>query len=109
MKGDEKVFLIEVTFPDRESMTSVAEGILKERLAACVNFYPVGSLYWWKHEIQSADELRAEFKTTAGLVEKVKERIVQMHPYDIPAVSIFGPVEGNAGFLKWVREETEGD
>lgn len=77
--------LILTTVPDFEAGKKIAEALVNEHLAACVNIMPqVDSIYPWKGKICNDKEHMLFIKTVEPKVKKVFERIVQMHPYEVP-------------------------
>ena len=91
----------------QESADSIADAILQDRLAACVNILPeVKSKYWWKGKLNTDSESLLIVKTRDDLVEKLTAKIKEAHPYEVPEVIAFEIKEGNADYLRWIGEET---
>ncbi len=85
----------------------IAQTLVMERLAACVNVLPpVLSVYRWKGQVQSATEVALIAKTRADLVEKLTERVLSLHSYECPCVVSLSLDGGNPAFLKWITTET---
>ena len=84
---------------------SVARALLEDRLVACVNIVPgVRSLYWWKDEVAEDGESLLVIKTLHDRFEAMRDRLDEVHPYDVPEI-LSVPVEDGAGaYLSWVRE-----
>ncbi|MBN95784.1 MAG: divalent-cation tolerance protein CutA [Deltaproteobacteria bacterium] len=93
----------------------VAEGIARQvvegRIAACVNIVPaVQSVYRWEGKMCADAESLLIIKTTSSRVSELTERLLEIHPYDVPEV-IALPIEsdvGNARYLQWLTAESEG-
>ena len=91
----------------QESADEIADAILKDHLAACVNMLPgVKSKYWWGGELHTDSECLLIIKTRADLVERLVARIKESHPYDVPEIVAFEIKEGNPDYLNWIAEET---
>ena len=91
----------------QESADSIANAILKDRLAACVNIVPgIRSKYWWKGQLSTDSESLLIIKTRGDLVTDLIARIKEVHPYEVPEVIAFQIKEGNAEYLRWIGEET---
>jgi len=89
------------------SADSIADAILKDRLAACVNIIPeIRSKYRWKGELQADSESLLIIKTRADLVADLITRVKEVHPYQVPEIIAFEIKEGNADYLRWISEET---
>lgn len=102
----ETLALLLVTFPDRDEAVRVAEAVLAEKLAACVNILDgCTSVYRWQGEVQQADEVLALFKTAPIRARRLADRIAAMHSYDLPAIEM---LEAGAGpqIMEWITRET---
>ena len=94
-----------VTAPDRQLAESMASTLVEERLAACVNVIPgLVSVYRWEGEVQRDEEALMIVKTTEPRVAQLRERIVQLHPYEVPEVLVLNVVDGHEAYLGWVRD-----
>jgi len=100
------IALLHCTFPDRAEAERVAETVVAEHLAACVNILaPCRSIYRWQGAIDRAEEIPALFKTTLQLAERLRARIEALHSYDLPAIETW-PVAVGAALRGWVAAET---
>lgn len=92
-----------VTVPVLDQARALARTLLEERLVACVNIVPrIESIYWWDGAIENADEVLLIIKTKQDLVNKLVERIGNLHPYDVPEVLAVSVASGNRDYLQWV-------
>jgi periplasmic divalent cation tolerance protein len=81
--------------------------LLAERLVACAQrLGPVTSRYQWKGSEETAEEWLVLAKTRVDLAERVVERIVAAHPYEVPEVIVVPVAGGAAAYLDWVDEVT---
>lgn len=108
MPTPDPVLLCYCTCPDAASAQHLAQAVVGEQLAACVNRIPgVQSTYRWKGEVTTDAEELLLIKTTASRFEALKERVLALHPYELPEL-IAVPVErGHADYLAWVRNAGE--
>lgn len=98
---------IHVTMPDAERATALARTLVDEGLAACVNVVPgVRSIYRWEGKIQEDDEVLCLIKTRAAIFDRVRRRILELHPYDVPEILAFTVDEGSPAYLDWLRAAT---
>ena len=75
------------TCPDDVVAERIASALVEERLAACVNRIPgIVSTYRWQGAVHSDREILLLIKTTREHFEALRERIVALHPYDVPEV-----------------------
>ncbi len=94
------------TYPDRESATKIADRLVRDRLAACVNISRVESIYSWQGKIENAPEFLALFKTTQANKDRLREQIEKTHPYQVPEVIEIAVPSINEPYLKWLAEST---
>jgi periplasmic divalent cation tolerance protein len=98
--------LLYVTFPDQDAAARVAEAVIDERLAACANLLaPCLSIYRWEGEVERSREARALFKTTPALAKKLRDRIAELHPYDLPVIESW-PVGVGSAAAAWIAAAT---
>ncbi|HEX9100984.1 MAG TPA: divalent-cation tolerance protein CutA [Polyangia bacterium] len=98
-----EALVVLVTVPDGATADKLAEALVGERLAACVNVLGgVRSVYRWKGAVERAEELLCVCKTTRAAFPRLHARVVELHPYELPEV-IALPVEaGHAPYLEWI-------
>lgn len=100
--------MLYVTVPTRAEAEKIAETLVSERLAACVNIHgPTTSIYEWNGEVQSESELVLIVKTRASLQERITDRIVQLHSYECPCVLNLPVHSGFRAYLEWISTQTE--
>ena len=102
---DALVVLVTTPSPDRAA--EIARALVEERLAACGNVVPgLRSIYRWEGEVHDDAEALLVLKVPAARVRELSDRVVALHPYEVPEV-IALPVEaGNARYLEWITAET---
>ena len=102
--------LVYTTWPDPESARAFAREAVEASLAACVHVLPaIAATYRWKGAVEEAQETPMLLKTTRAAVEALRARLVERHPYDLPAFTAL-PVDAagsSAAFLRWIGAETE--
>lgn len=96
--------IILTTTPADEA-PKLARALLEERLIACCNILPgATSMYWWNGEITTDAEALLLIKTAAERVTPVMDRILELHPYDVPEVVVLPVETAFEGYARWVRE-----
>ena len=99
--------LILTTVPDKKSGQEIAQALVSERLAACVTASGVSeSCYWWKDKISQDQEKILFIKTRGDLYPRVEERILEIHPYEVPEIIALSLFQGNEKYLDWISKET---
>ena len=97
------------TAPDAEQARRIGTTLVEERLIACANLVPgVTSIYRWNGGVQVDGEVLIIMKTRRALVPRLKERLPQLHPYEVPELVVTPVVDGLGPYCRWVRDETEG-
>lgn len=95
------------TVDSRENAKRIAEKLLSDRLASCVQIIgPVSSAYWWKGRIEEATEWLCLAKSKAEDYEKIEAGIKSVHPYEVPEIVVTPISGGNVDYLRWIEEET---
>ncbi len=94
---------IYITNPTKENAKNIAKYLLKKKLIACANIFPIDSLYWWKNKIVDEKEIVLIAKTLEKNFEKVKKEVEKIHPYSIPCI-VKIPVSCNQKYFKWLKD-----
>ena len=93
------------TIDTREHADAIGKKLLEKRLVACVQTEgPTSSSYWWKGEIETADEWRCIIKTTSEKYDEVERTIRSLHPYDEPEIIGLPITAGSLTYLKWIED-----
>ncbi len=96
-----------VTAPDADAAANLAKTLVTEKLVACVNIVPgLRSIYAWEGKVCDEVEVLCVMKTRRALFAAVRERVLALHPYEVPEIIALPLVEGSAPYLAWLRDET---
>jgi periplasmic divalent cation tolerance protein len=100
--------LVITNLPDRAAAERLADMLIAEQLAACVNILaPCRSVYRWKGAVQHDEEHPMLIKTTAERYAALEQALRSGHPYELPEI-IAVPIErGLPAYLDWVAAETK--
>ena len=105
MPQSDSVVLALSTCPDDKTARRIAETLVSEHLATCVNEIPnVRSTYFWDGRLQNDGEILLLIKTTQSRLSALDARLKAIHPYELPELIALPVVGGNEGYLRWVRE-----
>lgn len=96
--------LILSTASTHDEAGRIAEALVTERLAACVQLSPIESWYRWEGKIEHAPETRLHIKTTADRADQVRDRIRALHSYEVPEIIVLPIAAGTADYLDWIAE-----
>ncbi|HOL21749.1 MAG TPA: divalent-cation tolerance protein CutA [bacterium] len=102
-----KYIQVFTTTGSRKDAEKIAEELVKNKLAACVQIFPVSSIYRWKGRIDRSREYLCIIKSKGGLYKKIEETIKEIHPYEVPEIISFPISSGSKDYLEWLAEETE--
>jgi periplasmic divalent cation tolerance protein len=95
------------TCPDPATAERIARMLVGERLAACVNVVPgLRSVYRWKGAIEHAEEVLLLIKTRPERMPGLQERLLQLHPYELPELVAVETDSGLPAYLRWLADET---
>ncbi|MDN5780644.1 MAG: divalent-cation tolerance protein CutA [Luteimonas sp.] len=98
------------TCPDPATASRIADALVGERLAACVSVLPgVQSVYRWRGEVERADEVQLLIKTVATRMPALVQRIVALHPYELPEVVAVEAAAGLPAYLEWISAQVTPD
>lgn len=99
--------MVFVSCPPAKAQT-LARGLVKDRLAACVNILPaVVSTYRWKNKLESAKESLLLIKTTSTRFKALKTAVLERHPYELPEVIAVKIARGHKPYLNWINQSCE--
>jgi periplasmic divalent cation tolerance protein len=101
-----KPIMIISTYPNKKSITRIANELVKNKIVACVNITKISSIYSWQGKIEKTSEYLALFKTTQKNKKSLKEKIKSTHPYKVPEIAEIDIISINKSYLKWMIEFT---
>ncbi len=96
-----------VTAPELQTAKKLAVGLVKKRLAACVNIIPgIQSIYRWQGRIHDDPEFLLVIKTRASAFKKLAEFIKKNHPAKVPEIISVPIMEGTPDYMAWLADNT---
>jgi periplasmic divalent cation tolerance protein len=101
------VLVVMTTAPDRQHADRIARALVDERLAACVTILaPATSVYRWQGALETAEELPLLIKTAAARMPRLQQRLLELHPYEVPEILALPAVAGLSAYVGWVVAES---
>lgn len=95
------------TVPDEPKAREIAQDLVSNQLAACVNIVPgVLSVYRWRGIIESSTELLLVIKTRSSLAASAMAKLRELHPYEVPEAIELAVESGLKPYLDWLADET---
>jgi len=97
--------IVITTTGSREEAERIARFLVEEQLAACVNLLPgITSVYRWRGEVETADEILLVIKTIAGNLETLDAALRRLHSYEVPELLVLEPEAGSKAYLDWMAQ-----
>ncbi len=99
--------LVITNLPDRAAAEKLADALVTQRLAACINILaPCRSVYRWRGAVQHEEEHPVLIKTTREGYAALEAQIRALHPYELPEIVALPIERGLPAYLDWVAAET---
>ncbi len=95
-----------VTCPSEGEAEKISTALVKERLAACANFFPCKSVYEWKGKLVKEKEFVLILKTADKKYPALEMRIRQLHSDDVPCIVATKIARAYGHYGKWVTKQT---
>ena len=103
-----KFGLVLVTVGSEKEADKIAQTLVKEKLAACVNIIPrIRSYFNWRKKFYKKKETLLLIKTKPILFEKLKSRVLKLHSYETPEIILLPIEKGFNDYLNWIEKETK--
>ncbi|NJL35902.1 MAG: divalent-cation tolerance protein CutA [Leptolyngbyaceae cyanobacterium RM2_2_4] len=96
--------IVLVTADSREEAEAIAQTLVQERLAACVNFMPIRSVYTWQGKVHQEEEWQLVIKTDLNQFAKLEAKIREIHSYEVPEIIALPILVGSQPYLNWISE-----
>jgi periplasmic divalent cation tolerance protein len=97
-----------VTCGSEEEALKIANILVEDRLAACVNLVaPIRSIYRWEGKIWDEKEALLIIKTQNHRYVELEKKVKSLHSYSVPEIISLPITEGSSAYLNWIRENTE--
>jgi len=101
-----KFAFVTTTVDSKVKAATMARNIVASRLAACVQFVSIGSVYRWKGKVESASEYLLLAKTRCSLARNLIAFIKEHHSYELPEIAVVPITDGLQEYLGWIIKET---
>lgn len=107
MSANSDFSVVSTTVENEDQASALARHIVESKLAACVQYMPIKSVYCWKGAVESAQEYLLLAKTRASLANQLMDYIKSAHSYDVPEI-IATPISGGSrSYLDWILSVTD--
>ena len=92
------------TVGDRDAAERMSRTLVERGLVACAQISEIHSVYRWREEICTDPEFRVLLKTTDARYADVEQAILDLHPYELPAIHAFGFAQAHAPYIEWIEK-----
>ena len=97
-----------ITAKNKEEGEKIAQKLIEEKLAACVNIVdPVQSLFWWDGKVDQAKEALLIVKTKEELFDSLAKKVKSLHSYTVPEIIALPILKGNEDYLNWIKDSVK--
>ena len=96
--------LIYITCKDEREAEKISLHLLRKRIIACANIFPIKSAYWWKGKITKSNEHVMIAKTSNKNFKKLEFEVKKMHSYEIPCILRIN-ASANKEYNEWMNRE----
>lgn len=96
--------LLYITCKDKKEAEKISMNLLRKRLIACANIFPIKSMYWWDKKLVNDSEIVVIAKTKDKNFKKIITEVKRIHSYKIPCILKID-AEANKGYERWMDKE----
>lgn len=90
-----------------DAADEIADTLVAERLAACVNRLSANSTYRWDGDVHREQEALLLAKTTDDAYDDLVARVTEVHPHEVPCIERFDESDVLESFAEWRTECVE--
>lgn len=106
--GKSRYCIVLCTCPDLASAESIANMLVKNGLAACVNMIPgITSVYQWQDKLEKSQEIMLLVKSRSDVFSAVETTILKHHPYELPEIISIPLLNGFSNYLAWIDDNID--
>jgi len=102
-----KFITVETTYPNLKDAKNLGKILLERKLAACVQFTKVETMYFWQNKLEKTNEILVTIKSKNSLYKKIEKTIKEHHSYEIPQIFSKAIDQGFKPYLKWIESNIE--
>lgn len=98
-----ETIVVLVATPTADKAAEIARTLVEERLAACGSVIPtIRSIYAWEGKVHDEAEALLVLKAPRKRMQELCDRVVALHPYDVPEVIALPIDGGNERYIDWI-------
>mgnify|MGYP000870050121 FL=1 len=105
----EEMIIVFCSLPEEADAVRLAGILVEEKLAACVQVLaPMQSVFFWEGQVQVAAERLLLCKTLASHYSDLEQRLLALHPYDVPEILALPVTAALASYSDWINNVLRG-
>ena len=97
--------IVMVTTASQEEAEKIARVLVEVKLAACVSFSPINSIYTWQGKVNKDQEWQLFIKTDLTRFPTLEAKILELHSYEVPEVIALPILKGHQPYLQWIAQQ----
>ena len=90
-----------ITCPNRSEAKKISLHLLKAKLVACTQIFPIDSSYWWKNKIKHAKEWMIIAKSVGNNFSRIKTHVKKLHSYKVPEIVMID-AKADERYARWI-------
>jgi len=95
--------VILITTSSKEEAHEIAELLLNQRKATCINIIPkIDSFFWRQDKSDSAQESLMIIKAKASNLQEITEMVKIAHSYEVPEIIALPIIGGSEDYLRYL-------
>lgn len=99
------MLVVFITTPNSDEANSLAEKIVRDKLAACVQVLPeITSHYYWDGAVQKESEHLLLIKTLEEKFDELQRLVKENHSYEVPEIVGISSENVSAEYLSWMKK-----
>lgn len=99
--------IVLVTTASQEEAEKIANVLVEAKLAACVSFSPINSIYTWQGKVNKDQEWQLFIKTDLNRFPTLQAKIIELHSYEVPEIIALPIIKGHQPYLQWISQQVD--
>jgi len=105
MEFTKDLIVVCTTVDSIKEARSISRILVEENLAACIQINQVRSIFEWEDEVDETLEFKLSIKTVADNYERIEEKLLEVHPYDLPEIISVPIMYAYGPYAEWVDNQ----
>lgn len=103
------MILIYTTFSSKKEAKKIGKELVQKKLAACINIFPIDSIYSWQKKLVEDKEFAAIIKTKKENFKKIEKFILENHSYTTPCILELPVFRATRKYSDWLNKSVKVD